>query len=97
MRNHEKASQLTGQLISQAVQDVAGHDEDVAPARPAPCRSTLGWWLKQVRKMGSSVHIMKYRLHISSWWVAPARTTCAALRESKSQVACSFSPARHAA
>jgi hypothetical protein len=47
----------------------------------------------QVIKTGSSLHIIMYKLHISSWWVAPAFVTSSLSSELKSQVASNVSPA----
>lgn len=49
-------------------------------------------WPLQVMKTGSSVHIIMYRLHISSWWVDPADVTSSLSSELKSQVASRVSP-----
>ena len=46
----------------------------------------------QVRKTGSSLHIIMYRLHISLWWVDPATVTSVRSVESKSHVASITSP-----
>ena len=46
----------------------------------------------QVRKTGSSLHIIMYMLHISSWCVDPADVTASLSSELKSHVASSVSP-----